>query len=94
MWDQFKTGYDLTLRMLGALKTKFVGNPADGVKESINELKTMISDSLTDERDMSKADTAFATSLLSGLLISWHKTDPNMNVVADSAVGVFEWSRN
>lgn len=57
------------------------------VKESINEPNTMISDSLTDERDMSKA--AFATSLLSGLLISWQKDDPDMNVVADSVVGVF-----
>mmetsp|Transcript_9811 Transcript_9811/g.14439 ORF Transcript_9811/g.14439 Transcript_9811/m.14439 type:complete len:114 (-) Transcript_9811:799-1140(-) len=34
------------------------------MKESINALKTMMSDSLTDERDMSKANTAFATNLM------------------------------
>ena len=50
-------------------------------------------ESRTDEKDMSKANTEFATDLLKGMSISWRATDANMNVCVGSTVGNFEWDQ-
>ncbi|KAL3903270.1 MAG: hypothetical protein SGILL_010508 [Bacillariaceae sp.] len=88
--DDFESLVDGGTYKLGPPSTK---EEEETVLEKIDELKTMISDAITEERDMSKANTAFATSLLTGLSITWQKTAPNMNVVVGSAVGNFEWAQ-
>merc|ERR1712187_773063 len=63
------------------------------MKQNIEEIKEMMIESKTDVRDMSKANTDFASDLLTGLSISWHSANANMNVGVGSVVGNFEWGQ-
>lgn len=66
---------------------------AQEIKQKIEHIETMMIESRTDEKDMSKANTEFATDLLTGLSISWRATDANMIVGVGSAIGNFEWDQ-
>ena len=68
-------------------------NHSEDIKQKIEHIETMMIESKTDERDMSKANTDFATDLLTGLSISWYATNANLSVGVGSAVGNFKWDQ-
>ena len=68
-------------------------NHSEEIKQRVQHIETMMIESKTEEKDMSTANTEFATDLLTGLSISWRATVPNKNVGVGSAVGSFEWDQ-
>ena len=68
-------------------------NDSEDMKRKIENIEKMMIESKTDDRNMSKANTEFATDLLTGLSISWRNAVANMNVGVGSVVGNFEWEQ-
>ena len=68
-------------------------NDSEDMKRKIENIEKMMIESKTDDRNMSKANTEFATDLLTGLSISWRNAYANMNVGVGSVVGNFEWEQ-